>query len=390
MILASLRSGHLLLTAAPLLLLAQQPAPPPDLDRLIQSRLEEAGIMGLAAAVIVDGQVIWSQGFGFRDARRTKPFTPDTPVNVASITKTVTGVAMMQLVSQGRLSLDEDINRYLPFPVRNPRFPGQPITLRMLATHTSSIRDRWEVYRDSYRFSDDPVEPLSSFLTAYFSPRGRFYSPSNFADAAPGTERDYSNLGAGLVGFIIERMTGERLDQYTKRNIFAPLAMSSTGWLLRDFSPGQLSTLFAAQGGHTIPIPHYHAPTYPDGGMRTSVNDLSRFFRALLGRGAIPGARILPEREADEMLRFQFTAAPYPKGYGPGEGNSGLFWRTKFSGSRIGHGGNDPGVQAEMLASLDRRVAVVLLSNTSFSGPEGRPFAAIFQDLWTFAESRRR
>jgi CubicO group peptidase (beta-lactamase class C family) len=123
--------------------------------------------------------------------------------------------------------------------------------------------------------------------------------------------------------------------------------------------------------------------------MRTSVDDLSRFLRALLNRGEFRGARILAEREADEMLRFQFAGPNYPEGYGPDEGNSGLFWRTKFNGTRMGHGGNDPGVQAEMLASLDRRVAVILLCNTSTSGTDARAFSDVFLALWALGESRR-
>jgi CubicO group peptidase (beta-lactamase class C family) len=363
---------------------------PAQLETLIRSRMDEAGLMGLAGIVMVDGKLVWSNGFGYRDAERSKPFTVDTPMNVASITKTITGVAMMQLVAEGKLALDADINRYLPFPVRNPRYPETPITLRMLATHTSSIKDRWEIYRTLYRFGGDPVVPLGKVLADYFTKDARLWSEDNYLTTAPGGEREYSNMGAGLVGHIIERVTGERLDAYTKRRILVPLRMSASGWFLRDFPNGALSTLFVGQGGLPIPIPQYGTSTYPDGGVRASVNDLSRLFRALLNRGVLEGVRILPEREADEMLRFQFSGPTYPKGYGPGEGNSGLFWRTKFKGSRMGHGGNDPGVQAEMLASLDRRVAVIVMSNTSVSGEDSRAFGEIFMALWGYGESQRR
>lgn len=394
---AGLVSGFLSLGCLALLASAcrsqtAQPAPltPAQLETLIRSRMDEAGLMGVAGIVLVDGKVVWSNGFGYRDADRSKSFTVDTPMNVASITKTVTGVAMMQLVAEGKLDLDADINRYLPFPVRNPRFPDTPITLRMLATHTSSVKDRWEVYRAQYRFGGDPVEPLAKFLADYFTKGARLWSEDNYLKSAPGGEREYSSIGAGLVGHILERVSGERLDVYTKRRILTPLRMSASGWFLRDFRPGALSTLFVGQGGLSIPIPQYGGTTYPDGGVRASANDLSRLFRARLNRGALEGVRILPEREADEMLRFQFNGPTYPTGYGPGEGNSGLFWRTKFKGTRMGHGGNDPGVQAEMLTSLDRRVAVIVMSNTSVSGEDGRAFGEIFMALWAYGESQRR
>lgn len=367
-----------------------QPLTPAALDSLIHARMTDVGLMGLGAMVLVDGEVRWSKAYGFRDARRQHPFTLDTPVSVGSIAKPFTGVAMMQLVAEGRLALDEDVSRYLPFRVRNPHAPEVPITLRMLATHTSSITDRWEVYRDAYHFGGDSPEPLAAFLASYVAPGGAQYAESNYLKKVPGSTREYSNIGAALAGHIVERVSGERLDRRVAGGIFAPLGMRNSGWFLRDLDPARLSTLFVAQDGRPIPIPHYGMTTYPDGGVRTSVNDLSRFFRALLAGGAVEGNRILPAREAGEMLRFQFSGPAFPEGYGEGEGNSGLFWRTKFNGQRIGHGGNDPGVQAEMLASLDRRVAVILLCNTSASGEDGRAFGDIFSALWALGEGMRR
>ena len=372
--------------------LRAQPPPPPaaGLDAVIEAHMREASIVGLAGAVLVDNRLVWAKGYGFHDVARSRPFTTETPVSVASIAKTVVGVAMMQLVAEGRLSLDADVAAYLPFPLRNPRFPEQPITLRMLATHTSSVTDRWEVYREVYRFAGAP-ERLGDFLADYFSPRGRRYSDDNYLATVPGSVREYSNLGAALVGLVVERLTGKRLDRYTSDHVFVPLGLRATGWVVGGTVRQDVPvTRFVAQGGLSLPILPYSPTTYPDGGLYTSVTDLSRVFLALLNRGAHDGRRILPEREADEMLRFQFSGPVYPKGYGPGQGNSGLFWRTKFGGSRMGHGGNDPGVQAEMLASLDRRLAVILLCNTSVTDPGGDAFGKILDVLWTHGESRLR
>jgi len=371
--------------------LAQQPAKPADpLDTLIRQRMQDVGLIGLAGVVLVDNQVIWSQGFGHRDATRTLPFTLDTPTKVASITKTFTGVSLMQLVAEGKLSLDADVNTYLPFSVRNPNFPDQPITLRMLATHTSSITDRWEVYRNVYHFAGETSPPLGQFLTSYFTPTGQNYSPRNYLDTAPGTERDYSNIAASLAGYIVERTSGQSLQKYVPRRILSPLGMSATAWSPRVLPARSASNLFVSHSSHSIPIPSYDITTYPDGGLWVSASDLSRLFRALLNHGALDSARIVPTSAADEMLRFQFNGPTYPKGYGPSQGNSGIFWRTKFNGIRMGHGGNDPGIQAEMLSSLDRRIAVILLSNTSSTGPDGKAFNDIFQALWKHAESRLR
>jgi CubicO group peptidase (beta-lactamase class C family) len=369
---------------------SQTPAGSTDLDSLVRTRMADVGLMGLGAMVLVDGTVEWSRSFGHRDAARTQPFTLDTPVGIASITKTITGVAMMQLVAEGKLDLDGDVQQYVPFPVRNPRAPDVAITLRMLATHTSSITDRPEVYRDTYHFGAEAPEPLGDFLAAYLEPEGRLHHETNYGQQAPGRARDYSNIGAALAGHVVERVSGERLDHYTTRRIFEPLRMVDSGWFLRDLDPSKLSSAFIAHHGMPVPIQHYGTTTYPDGGVRTSVNDLSRFLRALLARGVLDGVRILPESQADEMLRFQFGGTSWPEGYGAGIGNSGLFWRTKWNGERMGHGGNDPGVQAEMMVSLDRRVAVIVLCNTSASGADARAFADIFDAAWKLGESRRR
>src|SRR6185436_9845830 len=100
--------------------------------------------------------------------QRTKPFTPNTIMNVGSIAKPFTGVALMRAVQEGKLSLDEDINAYLPFRVVNPYYPMEKITLRHLATHTSGITDQWSVYKNTYHFGGNAPEPLAEFLKSYF------------------------------------------------------------------------------------------------------------------------------------------------------------------------------------------------------------------------------
>jgi CubicO group peptidase (beta-lactamase class C family) len=312
-------------------------------------------------------------------------------MNIVSISKPFTGVAMMRAVQEGTLSLDEDINRYLPFRVVNPHHPGEKITLRHLATHTSGIADRDEVYSGAYHFGSDSPEPLARFVEQYFRPDGKTYSRDNFVDAKPGALREYSNIGAALAGYIVERAVGEPLNVYTRKHVFAPLGMKDTGWFLSEIEPAKHSTLFAAQDGFPIPIQHYGLTTYPDGGVRTSVADLSTFFVALLNGGEHRGVRILDAPLAAEMTRFQFTDANRPTNFPAADGNSGLFWRTKYNGTRVGHGGNDPGVKADMLAEPSGEVGVVLLVNTSTSteGPGQKAYAAVFNALWAYAESLR-
>ena len=380
------------LVVAGLLPVAQAERPAPDaseaaLDRRIAQHMDEAGIAGLAGAIIVDGKVAWMKGYGFADVARAVPFTPDSTMNIGSISKTVTGVAMMQLVEEGKLSLDADVDTWLPFDLANPHFPDAPITLRQLATHTSGISDRWPVYERLYHYGGDAPRALGAFLRGYFEPGGEHYDRSNFARARPGTRHEYSNLGAALVGHIVERVSGERLDVYTQRRIFDPLGMQHSGWFLADIDRARHSTLHVRQNGFTIPIPPYGLVTYPEGGLRTSVADLSRLFIALLGDGTHAGGRVLGKAALAEMLRFQFDATHKPDNLDLREDNSGLFWATKLDVTRIGHGGSDPGLKTEMLASLDKDLGVVLFSNTSLAEQDMRHYFAVFMALWKHAEA---
>lgn len=359
----------------------------PELDRQIVERMASVGIVGLGAAIIVERQVVWMRGYGFSDQGRTRPFTPSTIMNVGSIAKTVTGVALMQAVQKGLVALDEDINRYLPFRVANPHRPQETITLRHLATHTSGIRDRWDVYSRAYHYGGDSPMPLGSFVKDYFAADGKHFARENFLDARPGSRREYSNMGAALAGYIVERAVGEPLNVFTRKHVFAPLGMTSTGWFLSEVDQTKHSTLFVAHNGFIIPIPQYGVTTYPDGGLRTSVEELCRFFIALLGGGENLGARILDTWAALEMQRFQFTDEHRPENFPASDGNSGLFWRTKFRGQRVGHGGSDPGLQTEMLADRSGTLGVVLFANTSLSGSEAVATAGIYELLWRYGES---
>ncbi len=315
------------------------------MDRRIEAHLEKSGLVGVGAAIIIDRKLAWSKGYGFADQQAGVPFTAQTVMNIASISKTFTGVAVMQAVQEGKLSLDQDINTYLPFKVINPSFPDTAITLRQLATHTSGNTDRWAVYQRSYRWGDAAVEPLDGFLKGYLLPGGKDYSRENFLASKPGTQREYSNIGAALAGYIVELATGEKLTDYTRRRIFQPLHMQDSGWLLSDIAPGKHSTLYVGQEGFSVPILHYGLVTYPDGGVRTSVADLSRFFIALLDGGQYEGTRILDEASTAEMLRLQYTETNKPENVSLAEKNSGLVWSTKFDTKKICHGGYDPGVR---------------------------------------------
>lgn len=226
-------------------------------------------------------------------------------MNIASVTKTVTGACLMKAVEQGKVSLDEAINSYLPFKIVNPYFPQDRVTLRNLAPHTSGLMDRYQFYTDSLHFSGkDSPEALDDFLRNYFVAGGKYYSKENFLDHKAGTFREYSNISTALDGFIVERRIGQKLNQYSKRYIFKPLEMDHRGWFLSEINLRKLVKLYVKDQTGVKNIELYTLTTYPDGGVHTSVDDLSGFVIALLNNGRYKNTRIPKEETVVQMLTF--------------------------------------------------------------------------------------
>jgi CubicO group peptidase (beta-lactamase class C family) len=193
------------------------------LDRIIPRVMKGRRIPGVAALVVRNGVIVWQREYGFADVTNQIPVAADTMFMMASVSKTVTAVAMMALGDDGAVALDDPIDAYLPFPVRNPKFPATPITVRMLLTHTSSIADGPKSF-DSYVRGDSPI-PLETFLDGYLTPGGATYDPDNFLDTAPGERYEYSNEGTALLG--------ERRDMgsdYAYRHLRHPRPLGPLPW----------------------------------------------------------------------------------------------------------------------------------------------------------------
>ena len=364
---------------------AQRSTQSSNIDSVIRKRMSESGIVGLGAAIILDKKVVWKKGYGFSDQENGSAFTTSTLMNIASVSKTVTGACLMKAVEQGKLSLDEDINNYLPFKIHNPYFPDAKITLRNLATHTSGFADRYPFYTDSlYFYGKDSPQVLGDFLQQYFLPGGQYYSKENFLDHKPGTFREYANIGTALAGYIVEIRTGQKLNKYSKKYLFGPLKMDDTGWFLSEINLKKHARLYEKQDNNIKEIPLYGCTTYPDGGVRSSVEDLSHFFICLLNDGKYQNRQVLKPETVKEMLRFQFDEAHTPENVKPKALNSGIFWSTKMGGTRIGHNGSDPGVRVFMLSDLNKQIAVIFFCNTSLSEKEEKKFFEIYEDLYRY------
>ena len=160
-----------------------------ELDHYLLKKMEKAGRIGMQAAYISNGELTWVGSYGVKTFQTNDKVNDSTLFMTASISKPVTALALMKLYDQGKLNLDEDINEYLPFEVRNPNFPDDKITFRMLLSHVSSIRDHWPILEIDYTIDnggDSPVS-LEDFLKSYLLEGGEYYNPEkNFYPVAPG------------------------------------------------------------------------------------------------------------------------------------------------------------------------------------------------------------
>ncbi len=240
------------------------PLTPTQLHERIQSEMQKEGIPSLAAAIVKDDQIVWQHTYGFEDLASKTPPTEDTIYLLASISKTITATAVMQLYERGQLDLDTDINTYLSFDIRNPHFPEVPITARTLLTHTSGLA--WPTNEEDPHFNDvypdDSAPPLSSWLKEYLTPGGSQYLATTWKNTRPGAQVQYSNIGGGLLGYLVESITNQDFGEYCKANIFGPLAMSNTGFKLRDVDQSRLATLYhegKVMGQYSVS--HYPAST---------------------------------------------------------------------------------------------------------------------------------
>ena len=326
-----------------------------EFDTYINRAISDAGIAGMGIAIVSDDSIIFTNGYGYADIQNKLPFTPNTVMNIASISKTFVGVAIMHAVENNLLNLDDDVNNILPFTVLNPNSPESIITLRHLMSHMSGIQDENTVYGACYHYGGDSPTPLGEFLEDYLSPNGKNYSKNNFIDNKPGEKFEYSNIGAGLAGYIVEIVTGKPLNVITREIIFEPLGMHNTCWFLSEMAISKHSKLYESTENNTVlkEIQLYGLTTYPDGGVRTTITDLSYYLLCIMNNGSYREKRILKEASIVDMLTPDYIDS-YTK-----------FWEK---GEEIGHGGRDPGVSTRMFFDPKENRGIIIFINTSSYG----------------------
>ncbi|GAA4295099.1 hypothetical protein GCM10023183_00520 [Nibribacter koreensis] len=344
---------------------------------------KSSGFVGWAVAVVDKDKVLYQQAFGFADLEQKKPYTTGTVQNIASVSKTVIGVALMKAVELGYFTLDTPIHDILPWPVANPN-NSTPILVKHLATHTSGILDREEVYGKIFTLTQfsDPKSPLykwmqkeavlanrtdttlASFLKGYFTQNGQYYSTKNFGHTAPGTTYAYSNIGSALAAYLVEVKAGMSFSDFCDTHIFQPLGMRQTDWFLNPELAQASSKNYSFQ---KKAYPLYSEITYPDGSLRTNIQDLSRFLQEMI-KGHQGQSSLIPASQFATLFQKQFSEDNLPAGLKASEPNSGIFWVHRKNG-QIGHTGGDLGVTTLLYFDPATGLGKIFMSNTELDIP---------------------
>lgn len=342
--------------------------PQETLEEKLDRISKEASLPSFAVCIVNEDSIMWRYHYGMADIERNRPSNEETIYTVASVSKLVTATAVMQLVESGQLDLDEDINTYLNFEVRNPGFPDAPITSRMLLSHRSGLSAPASGSDPTFYtpFEQETAPELGAWLEEYIT-RGVAWTSNS-----PGSAENYSNHGAALLGYIVERISGLDFRVYCVQNIFAPLGMHSTSFDLNDLNSDKMAIPY-----HNSTHFQYSVPYYPATSLKTTINDFAKFAMMYINRGTFKGTEILKSETVDEMLRIQNSGS-----------SLGMLWWTYAAGWK-GHAGAYVGSTAfvEINNSSRKRGVIMfinktqwLMSNGSIIYPGGKLFDLIHSE----------
>ena len=329
------------------------------LDGYMPYALKAGGIPGAVVVVVKDGQPLTMRGFGYSDLKAQKPVDPElTLFRPGSVSKLFTWTAVMQLVQAGKLNLDADVNTYLDFKI--PPRDGKPITLRNLMTHTPGFAETAKYLID---FGEKKPGPLGKILARAVP--DRIY--------APGSMPAYSNYGASVAGYIVERVSGEPFDQYIQRHIFAPAGMAHSSF--DQPLPADLRPLMSKgyKAGTDEPQPYEVIGMAPAGALAASGADMGRFMIAHLNHTLLN-----PQTSA---LMYANANKPYPDLPAMALG----FYHEDRNGLNIvGHGGDTVWFHSDLHLFLDKNVGLYISMNSI--GKNGAAHALREELLQEFAD----
>lgn len=319
---------------------------------------------GLTVGVVRDGSPVWFHGHGVADIESGRPVNKDTVFRIASISKTITAIAVMQLWEQGLVDLDASANDYLRgFSLVPAKVGLGPATLRQLLTHTAGVR--------AVRTPADLLRPALGWGARVGHPAGslaEYYRGGLRVDIEPGTRWAYSNHGFATLGQIVEDVSGLPLDRYLRERVFRPLGMENSDLVRSERVRPRLATGYALRSSGLTAVADREMAIAGAGSVYSTTSDMARYVSALLGGGANEHGSVLRPDTLARMFEPHYRPDPRIPGMGLG------FFRGEVGGHRtVGHDGIWKGFLSDMILVPDQGVGVVAFANTGGFDRRGAP-----------------
>lgn len=356
------------------------------IEQNLKEIIKRNEIVGLSVCLVKDGKVVYTFNEGLKDVGRNLKVDDKTVFRVASISKMVTVTALMQLYDLGKFKLNDDVSRYLGFELRNPNFPDQPITFAMLMSHTSGLRDGGgydNFLMASYR--QIPFPEISSVLKK----GGSFFTEDMWSSKESPASGffTYANINYGILGTLVERISGERFDKYCINHIFKPLGLN-VSFDVRDITDiNNIGAIYRKEDGKWVAQndewkgvrpPNRNLDEYrvgsnavifaPQGGLRASAADLAKFLVLHQNYGVVDGIRLLSDSAVKRMHQVVWK-------YNGTNGNSEKDFFTNYAlgcmrteklipgVELIGHSGDAYGLLSGLYYSEKQKFGIVFITN---------------------------
>lgn len=346
-------------------------------DEYMKKVLEEYNVAGVAVTVVKDGKIFFKKGYGYSDVDKKLPVNPNTTAfQIASVSKLFTATAAMQMVEQGKLSLDEDVNNYLTdFKVDNPF--SKPVTLQSLLTHTAGLDYRLPLYlRSTGDIFFDSLEPLKYELKKNMPPVIR----------EPGTFCEYNVYGMALVGYLVEKVSAKPINEYITDNILKPIGMDNSSYGLTRTVHSSMTKPYKYKDGKYIESEYTLISDHPSGSICATASDMAAFMLMHLNNGEYKGERLLNASTAISMHTHQYPSDDRLTGYGLG------FYETIRNGWRtFEHGGYLPSFSSKLSILPEKNIGIFIAINTDSksSGKVCNEYIDKFYEFFTDKEDNQ-
>jgi CubicO group peptidase (beta-lactamase class C family) len=324
----------------------------------IQDVIKKLDVVGLSVAVVKNDSIIYRHSFGLKNVESNTPLANTDLFRIASISKSFSATSIMQLVAAGKISLDDDFSKLIGFQVRNPKYPETVITLKMVLSHRSSLNDSQGYLKL------DVINPEKNADWA-----------KCYNDYEPGKGYQYCNLNYNMVGTVIEKISGERFDQYVKKHVTDPMGLYA-GYNVDLLDSSRFATLYeydsVSRKFTASPLAYaprreeiknyvmgYSTPVFsPTGGMKISADDLAKYMTMHMNLGKYKGVKIMEKKYARQMQ----TKVSEEEGYGMAMMN----FDNLIPGKRMtGHSGSAYGLYSAMFFQPKEKFGFVVITNGS-------------------------